>query len=464
MAKHDPSAGSGCLRRLLGVFLLLVVTGAAFVLGYEAHKHLLIPAEVRYAAKKLIGLRIDGPQEPKQGRWRTYTKREDVARSTDDLIEELEAVGYMSGYKPAHKTEGVVYHDPSLAYTGCNLYSSGHASEAILMDMEGNTLHTWRRDIRDVWPDYTKPAEAKSDNADYWRRVHLFENGDLLAIWGGIGIIKLDKDSNVLWANPCHAHHDMTILEDGTMYLLTRKAHVLPKVNEIEPILEDFYAIMDADGQIKNEVSLVDAFENSDYYGMLDLCPPAGDIMHTNTIKFLDGRHADRSPVFKATNLLVSVRETNTIAIIDQETERVVWALTGLWQRQHEPVMLDNGRIMVFDNQGNQGKSRVIEIHPFTQEITWSYGTEPGEELFSHALGTCARLPNGNTLITESDNGRAIEVTPDKRVVWEFISPHRTGEDLQLVATLTHVTRMPADFPLDWAHAKDTALAQADHL
>jgi hypothetical protein len=35
------------------------------------------------------------------------------------------------------------------------------------------------------------------------------------------------------------------------------------------------------------------------------------------------------------------------------------------------------------------------------------------------------RLPNGNTLITEAAGGRLLEVTPDGRIVWEFINPVR---------------------------------------
>jgi hypothetical protein len=55
-------------------------------------------------------------------------------------------------------------------------------------------------------------------------------------------------------------------------------------------------------------------------------------------------------------------------------------------------------------------------------------------------------LWNGNTLITESENGRAIEVTRGGRVVWEFNSPHRAGPRSELVATLFEVLRLPPDF------------------
>ena len=37
--------------------------------------------------------------------------------------------------------------------------------------------------------------------------------------------------------------------------------------------------------------------------------------------------------------------------------------------------------------------------------------------------GAAQRLPNGNTLITESERGRVFEVTPQKEIVWEFWNP-----------------------------------------
>jgi hypothetical protein len=53
-------------------------------------------------------------------------------------------------------------------------------------------------------------------------------------------------------------------------------------------------------------------------------------------------------------------------------------------------------------------------------------------------------LPNGNTLITESDRGRAFEITRSGRVVWEYYNPARAGERKELIATLFEVVRIPA--------------------
>ena len=37
-------------------------------------------------------------------------------------------------------------------------------------------------------------------------------------------------------------------------------------------------------------------------------------------------------------------------------------------------------------------------------------------------------LPNGNTLVVETDGGRALELTGDGEIVWEFRSPYRVSE------------------------------------
>ncbi len=39
---------------------------------------------------------------------------------------------------------------------------------------------------------------------------------------------------------------------------------------------------------------------------------------------------------------------------------------------------------------------------------------------------SCAqRLKNGNTLITQGINGRIFEVTPEKKIVWEYWNPYK---------------------------------------
>jgi len=131
------------------------------------------------------------------------------------------------------------------------------------------------------------------------------------------------------------------------------------------------------------------------------------------------------------------------VAIVDPAAGRAVWARRGPWRRQHEPTLLSSCRILLFDNRGLDGASRVLEVDPLTGEIAWSWAGEAGRPLSSPEAGTAARLANGNTMVVESEAGRAFEIGPEGEVVWEFVSPHRAGRANELVATLFEMRSVP---------------------
>jgi hypothetical protein len=70
----------------------------------------------------------------------------------------------------------------------------------------------------------------------------------------------------------------------------------------------------------------------------------------------------------------------------------------------------------------------VVEVDPIAGEIVWEYRATPPPSFYSRSRGANQRLANGNTLITESDKGRAFEVTPEGEIVWEFLNPELTAK------------------------------------
>jgi len=154
----------------------------------------------------------------KAERWRPILSSED-----DEVLSRLDSLGYLSGYNPAPLITGVTVYDQELAFDGVNLYTSGHSSEAFLMDMEGNVLHKWQYDVESLWP----KLKGKT-NSGFFRRVYLLSGGDLLAIIEGYGLIKLDKSSNLVWAHQGWEHHDLDVAPSGDIYVLTRKSKRVP--------------------------------------------------------------------------------------------------------------------------------------------------------------------------------------------------------------------------------------------
>jgi hypothetical protein len=427
---------------LLGITVALTMPVIGFVYGVLCSEWRLPPYDqmrdlwVQYKTRDL-----------QQGRWREARpdpKNLSLLDEQYDTIEQLQSIGYLAGYELAEGSKGVVDYLPDLAYEGLNLYTSGHGQEAILITMEGEVLHKWSYDLRHAFPELTELKGAKDL---FWVNVHLFPNGDLLAIVPDHGLVKIDRHSRLLWAKNMRCHHDMSVDEKGRIYILTAEPKVLARIHGHKPVREEFIAILDSEGSLLRKVSLLEAFERSSHASILNKMPASGDIFHANTLERFDGSLEELSPIFKGGNILVSMRSFDAIAIVDMDREEVVWALTGQWIRQHRPVLLDDGDMLLFDNLGHRGVSKVIQFDPFTQEIRWAYEGDEENGFFSETCGANQRLPNGNTLITESDSGRAFEVTPDKRIVWEFHNPARTGDDDELIATLFEVVRLPPELP-----------------
>ncbi|MDE2811038.1 MAG: hypothetical protein OXN90_21690, partial [Gemmatimonadota bacterium] len=93
------------------------------------------------------------------------------------------------------------------------------------------------------------------------------------------------------------------------------------------------------------------------------------------------------------------------------------------------------------------GQSRVLEIDLFTHEIYWEYkGTSTDQIFDSWIRGAQQRLPNGNTLITESQRGRLLEVTPAGEIAWEYYNPDRAEyQGKPLRGMMTQAQRIPQD-------------------
>ncbi|MAE59906.1 MAG: hypothetical protein CMJ49_00965 [Planctomycetaceae bacterium] len=453
--REEPKRSTSRRRLTIVILLAVVVVGA---MGLELtcralyyQRHAGEPIAIVKAVKSL--LRDDSHdviEPPAAGRWFLTSTREDAEDLTEEQRREiirLNSIGYLPGSQPPLDARNVTVNERDFAFDGLNLVVSGHASEAILVDMNGRELHKWQCDKNRAFPDL---GEELRTNHQYtcWRRAHLMPNGDMLAIFGGLGIVKLDKDSNVIWSKRNNAHHDVHVASDGRIYLLGRAAHVNKRYHDSEPVLEDYLVVLDPDGRELERFSLFDALADSPFAAHMRRGHKSGDIFHTNTIELIEGPVPEDSSLRSGT-VLISIRELDLLCAVDTQQKQVYWAEAGLWHRQHQSTLLPDGRIMLFDNKGVDRQSRVLEFNPVTRRVDWMYGDEQ-HPFFSPTCGSAQRLPNGNTLITESDPGRAFEVTPDQKIVWEYVSPYRAGEEEEFVATLFEIVRIPRQYTTAW--------------
>lgn len=325
------------------------------------------------------------------------------------------------------------------AYPGYTLITTGYLGSPYLVDMEGKVVHHWKVPYEQIWSSSicNNPLSKSDVFAD---GAYLFPNGDVLINYGdaiiaapyGCGLVKVDKDSNILWVYKAATHHDFTVDKAGNIYVITRETITRPPPGLeglVYPMAADFIVKLSPDGHELNKISLLDAFQNTSFelllfHGKGNGDTPA-DFFHTNSIDVLSPDIADKFPRFKAGDMLVSIRSFDTLAVIDSQTHKVTWAHRGPWLYQHAASFLPNGNMMVLDNWGHVEYqkifSRVIEFDPVTLQTKWHFAGSRKQPFYASMAGRLQRLPNGNTLICESQNSRIFEVTPDKEIVWSYI-------------------------------------------
>ena len=348
---------------------------------------------------------------------------------------------------------------PDKTYDGFTLLSVVSRYElstrAYLIDMRGQIVHTWTIRFSEVWSD---PPHIKrglvEDNLVCTFACHLYPNGDLLAVFHGMdksatgfGLVKLDKDSDVVWKYAARTHHDVDVGEDGTIYAIQHK-NIDTRPEGLAPIpapwLVDYLVMLSPEtGQpLREPIPILDAILESPYAPLLThLEPPRvpapdaeltlksqdalrmkQDVTHTNSVHVLSRKLAPKFPGFKAGQVLLSLRTPSALVVLDPDRGKVVWAARGPWKAQHDARFLDTGRILLFDNQGSPRSSRVLEYDPQTQALPWVYPGAGGFPFYSGERGMSQRLPNGNTLIVSSEKGQLLEVTRGGELVWSFSS------------------------------------------
>jgi hypothetical protein len=282
---------------------------------------------------------------------------------------------------------------------------------------------------------------------------HLYPNGNLLVVFHsmehypiGYGLAMLDRDSRVLWKYAAMVHHDVDVGEDGTIYTLVQVPVSHPPRELIDlpaPWLVDYMVRLSPDGKELNKpISVLDALRRSSFapiLGSLEKSPEQSvpdempmrklftrasqvNLLHTNSIKVLSQALAPQFPMFKAGQVLLSIRNVHTLAVLDPASESIIWADQGPWQGQHDAQFLDNGHMLLFDNLGSPRSSRVLEYDPRTNAFPWSYPTvDDHDHVYgTNTAGSCQRLPNGNTLMAVSQQQFLVEVTAAREVVWSY--------------------------------------------
>ncbi len=357
-----------------------------------------------------------------------------VARNSQYIgpssVERLDSFPYLTWVSAENNIQksGVTVYDPKKSFSGINIYNSCNSSTAYLINMSGKILHAWSAKMHEVGP---------------WQHIEMDRNGNLLYFVDDTLLIKLDWDSRLQWFKKIYPHHDLDIDENGDIYALSANDEIIFSHGIPIPIRNEYITVLSKDGEIKEEISLFKTLKEEVsfskigriYFWIIDFRNLSAlinrkihtgffyfpDIFHSNTLEIIN---RDLKELCKKGDILLCFRALDLICILDIKNKKLIWSWgVGDLDNPHHPALLDNGNILIFDNGTTRGYSRIIELDPFTQKILWEYKAKPPEKFYSYSRGASQRLPNGNTLITNSYQGQVFEIDKDGKIVWEFYNP-----------------------------------------
>ena len=297
---------------------------------------------------------------------------------------------------------GLIASDPERAFPGFTLFAPlfVQSRTVYLIDLQGKTVHTWDMPYSPGLSGYL------TERGTLYYNGRSPENNPLsrFPFKGGVAL-EADWTGKVLWEvrHPDH-HHDGILLRNGNV-LLDCMGQVPDEIAQrVKGGMEE------PEMRSDQYLSRPKAEAGKMYSSYLAEVTPAGKtVWEWRTWEHLDpvadgiaevqaprtmwhqGNSVQELP---DGDILASFRPTSTVVRISREIGKIVWKL-----------------------------GPPTEVNPATNEIVWKYQDSPAWNFFSPRMGCAQRLPNGNTLITESSFGRIFEATKEGEIVWEYVNP-----------------------------------------
>lgn len=296
----------------------------------------------------------------------------------------------------------------------------------------GKVLKEWIPDSKqiDVLSYNPNNPRKREKTSDLNLRHPLMLKDSSIIIGTEYSLLKIDKDSKIVWVNnSIEAHHSVEQNQNGELLVTGRNLRsnqydFLPFAKEDynKYLYDDTIDKVDPEtGELLSSTSIIDILLENGYE---DLFKRDGfvisDPIHLNDIQ----PALDSSEHWQIGDLLLSCKNLSVVFLYRPSTNKILWLQQGPWLNQHDADFLKDGRIAIFDNN-------ILEYHKTDandfHEILYgcfSYNdvylvdlrdnqlSKPYSKLFADndintlGQGRSEILPNGDIFIEETDDGK----------------------------------------------------------
>lgn len=311
-----------------------------------------------------------------------------------------------------------------------------HQLQIKVIDFEGQVVHQWPIDWYKIWPDATHIPEHLTPKGKPGTHIHgsrLMDNGDIVFNFENLGLVRLDACGETVFKVPYPTHHAIEVDDNGDFWLPGQvyqqtKLDDYPYYNT--PFKADTVVKISSDGKVLKEISIMDLLRDNGYEGLMYLSTlksrkPSitGDVYHLNDVELFP-KHLNEG-VFKHGDVMVSLRNINTVFVFDPKTLKIRYLSAGKFVRQHDPDFIDGNTFSVYDNNhvgpASFGPgSKIVMVSALDDTVSSYFKESDNVRFYSNIMGKHQWLDNGNLLVLESMNGSILEVNQQKQVVWSY--------------------------------------------
>lgn len=287
-----------------------------------------------------------------------------------------------------------------------------------LLDKQGRLIHA-------VAIDYGRiaPAGTTATNDDPHAMLLLPDGSAIVNFDHGAAMARFDKCGIPVWMQPGYFHHSLDQADDGSVWTWRGDGSSVAQYQYLSRLDPD-------SGRVLQEIGLIEdlVMKSPRIATALSVAPgyepqrstdgaQVEDLFHPNDVEVLRADMAPMFPSFTAGDLLISLRTSNLVAVVDPVQFRLKWVRYGPWIGQHDPDFAPDGTISVFNNNTDGSESSIVAVDPKTNI---SVALHAETNFYSAFMGKHSILPDGSIQVVVPGEGRVLEFARDGKLLLEI--------------------------------------------
>jgi hypothetical protein len=268
-------------------------------------------------------------------------------------------------------------------------------------------------------------AQAKHDLRLY--RPLLLPDGSLIFTNLLSPLIKIDKNSGLVWAVDGIYHHAIELDAEGNIWVPSVIAPSPFFSNILTQFKDDAITELSPGGKILLKRSVAQIFTDNGYQALLlGVGAYERDLLHVNGIQPAPAT----GKYWMKGDLLISARNRSTVFLYRPSTNKILWLQTGPWLNQHDAHFMGDTAISVFGNDMVRvfGDERLV--NGFNDEYIFNFNTGKTSRPYTQFLksakvrttneGRAEILQNGDLFVEETNENRILRGNSNN-TVWQYV-------------------------------------------